>query len=91
MQSKPPSTKKELQRFSGQVNFIRMFISNTAGKTKVFFLFLKLNDHEQLNWEEKHQQTFEGLKKNLSTPHVLMPPKDDRPMNLYISAAETLI
>ena len=91
IQSKPPSNKKELQRFLGQVNFLRRFISNAAGKTKVFSPFLKLNDHAQLSWEEKHQQAFEGLKKYLSTPPVLMPPKDDRPMKLYISAAETSI
>ena len=39
MQAKPPSNKKELQRFLGQVNFLRGFISNVAGKTKVFPLY----------------------------------------------------
>ena len=39
MQAKPPSNKKELQRFLGQVNFLRRFISNVASKTKVFPLY----------------------------------------------------
>ena len=33
IEAKPPSSKKELHRFLGQVNFLRRFISNTAGKT----------------------------------------------------------
>ena len=33
LQAGPPKNKKELQRFLGQVNYIRRFISNLAGKT----------------------------------------------------------
>jgi hypothetical protein len=36
LQAKPPSNKKELQRLLGQINFLRRFIANVAGKTKVF-------------------------------------------------------
>ena len=32
MKAKSPSNKKELQRFLGQVNYLRRFISNLAGK-----------------------------------------------------------
>ena len=39
IQTKPPSTKKELQRFLGQINFIRRLISNTTGKTISFSPF----------------------------------------------------
>ena len=33
---KPPSTKKQLQSLLGKINFLRRFISNLSGKTKVF-------------------------------------------------------
>ncbi|CAA3006191.1 Hypothetical predicted protein [Olea europaea subsp. europaea] len=36
LEVKSPSNKKELQRFLGQVNFLRCFISNCAGRTKAF-------------------------------------------------------
>jgi hypothetical protein len=36
LQAKPPSNKNELQRLLGQINFLRRFIANVAGKTKVF-------------------------------------------------------
>ncbi|GKV52448.1 hypothetical protein SLEP1_g59025 [Rubroshorea leprosula] len=42
IEAKPPQNKKELQRFLGQVNFLRRFISNLAGKTRVFSPLLKL-------------------------------------------------
>jgi hypothetical protein len=46
LQAKPPSNKKELQRLLGQINFLRRFIANVAGKTKVFSHLLRLKDHE---------------------------------------------
>ncbi|GKV41675.1 hypothetical protein SLEP1_g49174 [Rubroshorea leprosula] len=42
IEAKPPQNKKELQRFLGQVNFLKRFISNLAGKTRVFSPLLKL-------------------------------------------------
>ena len=32
--AKAPQNKKELQKFLGQVNYLRRFISNMAGKTR---------------------------------------------------------
>ena len=34
--AKAPQNKKELHKFLGQVTYLRRFISNLAGKTKVF-------------------------------------------------------
>nr|KYP60896.1 Transposon Ty3-I Gag-Pol polyprotein [Cajanus cajan] len=42
METKPPSNKKELQSLLGKVNFLRRFISNLSGKTKVFSPLLRL-------------------------------------------------
>nr|KYP76062.1 Retrovirus-related Pol polyprotein from transposon opus [Cajanus cajan] len=36
METRPPSNKKELQSLLGKVNFLRRFILNLSGKTKVF-------------------------------------------------------
>ena len=50
MDIKPPSTKKELQSLLGKINFLRRFISNLSGKTKVFspLLLLKSEDFMQV-------------------------------------------
>ena len=41
-----PQNKKELQKFLDQVNYLRRFISNMAGKTKAFFVLIKLKEVE---------------------------------------------
>lgn len=46
LEAKPPGNKKELQRFLGQVNFLRRFISNCAGRTKAFSPLLKLKNQD---------------------------------------------
>ena len=54
LEAKSPQTKKELQRFLGQVNYLRMFISKLAGKTKELFDLLKLRQEVEFKEEERH-------------------------------------
>ena len=42
-----PQNKKEFQKFLGQVNYLRRFISNLACKTKEFSRLVKLKDVEE--------------------------------------------
>ena len=44
---KAPQNKKELWMFLSQVNYLRRFVSNLAGKTKVFFDLIKLKEVEE--------------------------------------------
>ncbi|GKU89586.1 hypothetical protein SLEP1_g3710 [Rubroshorea leprosula] len=91
IEAKPPQNKKELQRFLGQVNFLRRFISNLAGKTRVFSALLKLKFEADFKWEEHHQSAFDMIKRYLSRPPVLVPPVKNKPLILYISAADESI
>ncbi|GKU86485.1 hypothetical protein SLEP1_g1001 [Rubroshorea leprosula] len=70
IEAKPPQNK-ELQRFLGQVNFLRRFISNLTGKTRVFSPLLKLKSEADFKWEEHHQFAFDMIKQYLSRPPVL--------------------
>ena len=88
IEAKPLSSKKEVQKFLGQINFLRRFISKTARKTKVFSSLLSLKDEEEFVWTTEHQTAFEGIKAYLAKSPVLMPPKSDKPLKLYIAAAE---
>ena len=49
-----PQNKKELQKFLGQVNYLRRLISNLAGKTKVLFDIIKRKEVEEFKWEEQY-------------------------------------
>ncbi|XP_075496384.1 uncharacterized protein LOC142533477 [Primulina tabacum] len=91
MEANPPRNKKELQRFLGQVNYLRRFIPNLAGKTNEFSQLLKLKDSGEFKWEESHQKAFDVIKRYLSNPPVLMPPRYGMPLKLYISAAHKSI
>jgi hypothetical protein len=73
LQAKPPSNKKELQRLLGQINFLRRFIANVAGRTKVFSPLLRLKDHEAFVWNEEHQKAFNAIKALLSYPTSVDP------------------
>ena len=91
MSAKPPQNKKELQRFLGQVNFLRRFISNCAGKTSAFSSLLKSRAEDKFVWSERHQQAFDIIKDYLSRPPVLVSPKQGKPLKLYIAAAANSI
>ena len=45
--TKAPQNKKELQKFLGQVNYLRRFVSNLTRKTKVFSDLIKLKEVEE--------------------------------------------
>lgn len=42
METRPPSTKKELQYLLGKIIFLRRFISNPSGKIRALLLLLRL-------------------------------------------------
>ena len=86
-----PQNKKEIQKFLGQVNSLRIFISNLTGKTKEFSNLMKLKDMEEFTWEERHQAAFDKIKEYISKPHVLMPPIQGYPLKLYLSTANESI
>ena len=66
--AKAPQNKKELQKFLGQVNYLRRFFSNLVGKTKVFSDLIKMKEMEEFKWEEHHQTTFNGIKVTFLSP-----------------------
>ena len=45
-----PTCKKDLQKFLGKVNYLRIFISNLSGKIDVFTPILRLKDETEFTW-----------------------------------------
>ena len=89
--AKAPQNKKELQKFLGKVNYLRRFIFNLAGKTKVFSDLIKMKEVEEFKWEEQDQEAFDGIKGYLSKPPVLMPPLRGRLLKLHLSTTKESI
>ncbi|XP_020233446.1 uncharacterized protein LOC109813635 [Cajanus cajan] len=85
METRPPSNKKELQSLLGKVKFLRRFISNLSGKTKLFSPLLRLKKEEEFRWDEEHQKAFDEIKAYLAHPPVLAPPSKGKQLKLYIS------
>jgi hypothetical protein len=50
-----------------------------------------LKDHEAFVWHEEHQKAFNSIKQYLATPPVLIPPKEGKPLKLYISDTQESI
>ncbi|XP_050365415.1 uncharacterized protein LOC126783925 [Argentina anserina] len=82
-----PRNKKELQSLLGKINFLRRFISNSAGKTAVFSPLLKLKADQEFQWGPTQQAAFDKIKEYLTHPPVLRPPRPGIPLKLYISAS----
>ncbi|XP_050207621.1 uncharacterized protein LOC126657042 [Mercurialis annua] len=83
----PPNTKKQLQRLIGQINFLRRFIANTAGRLHSWSVLLRGKETDQFIWTNEQQKVFDDLKEYLAKPPVMTPPKPNKPLLLYLSAA----
>ncbi|XP_050896078.1 uncharacterized protein LOC127102788 [Lathyrus oleraceus] len=90
METKSPSTKKELQSLLGKINFLRRFISNLSGRTQAFSPLLRLKQGK-FEWNDEHQKAFDKIKHYLTNPPILAPPCGKKPMRLYISASDITI
>ncbi len=89
LETKPPSTKKELQSFLGKINFLRRFISNLSGKTQVLSPLLLLKKEDNFHWGQQHQQAFDAIKSYLIKPLILLPPIRNKDMKLYILVSDS--
>ena len=81
----PPRTVKELKRFLGMINFFRRFIKNASDIMSPLFEVTKSN---KLSWTEKCAESFETLKKLLSTSPILAYPDFKNTANDFIITAD---
>jgi hypothetical protein len=79
---KAPTCKKDLQKFLGKVNYLRRFICYLSGKVNAFTPLLQLNNDVDFIWGAKQQETFDEIKRYLTSPPVLQAPKSGIPFNL---------
>ncbi|XP_019155249.1 PREDICTED: uncharacterized protein LOC109152130 [Ipomoea nil] len=85
MDMQPPSSIKDLQRFTGRLAALSRFLSKAADKTVPFFEAMKKK--EGFAWTAECQESFEELKRYLSTLPVLSTPQVGEPLYLYLAAS----
>ena len=59
---KPPTTKKELQKLIGKINFVRRFISNLSGRIEPFMGLVKIKSDDEFRWGQNSNKLSMKLK-----------------------------
>ncbi|XP_050217645.1 uncharacterized protein LOC126668497 [Mercurialis annua] len=54
--AEPPKTKKQLQRLIGQINFLRRFTANTAGRLRSWSVLLREKETDHWIWTDEQQK-----------------------------------
>jgi signal-transduction protein with cAMP-binding, CBS, and nucleotidyltransferase domain len=77
MRMEPPRSQKKVQRLTRCMTALSKFISRLGEKGMSFYKLLKKVDKFQ--WTTEAQEALETLKKFLTTPPVLKPPRRATP------------
>jgi hypothetical protein len=86
-----PTSKKELQRFLGKVNYLMRFICNLSGKVDAFTPLLRLKSGAEFTWGAKQQEAFDEIKSYLTLPPFFRVPKSGVPFQLYVAVEQSVI
>ncbi|KAL0378756.1 UNVERIFIED_CONTAM: Transposon Tf2-12 polyprotein [Sesamum radiatum] len=79
-----PRNIHELQRLQGKLAYLRMFISNLAGRCQPFSHMMKKD--VPFEWDEACDKPFKRIKSYLMKPPILVAPVHRRPLILYVAA-----
>jgi hypothetical protein len=85
------STKlHDVQKLAGRVTALSRFVARLGEKALPFYALMKKSD-DKFEWTEKADIAFTQFKKVLSTPPVLVAPKEKEPLLLYIAATHQVV
>jgi hypothetical protein len=85
-----PAKLHEVQQLAGRVAALSRFVARLGKKALPFYALMKKSD-KKFDWTEEADTTFSQLKKVLSTPLVLVTPKEREPLLLYIAATHQVV
>lgn len=85
----PPRNIKELQAFLGNINFLKIFISNLAEIIKDLNNMLKKDS--SIKWTIKAKQSFESIKQALTKAPILISPDYTKYFIIFSFASEHTI
>ncbi|KAK1650190.1 hypothetical protein QYE76_067995 [Lolium multiflorum] len=79
-----PTKLKEIQQLTGRVAALSRFVARLGEKALPFYALIKQG--EKIEWNDGADRAFEDLKRTISTPPILVAPKEKEPLLLYIAA-----
>jgi hypothetical protein len=85
-----PAKLHEVKQLAGRVAALSRFIARLGEKALPFYALMKKSD-KKFEWTEEADAAFLQLKKVLSTPPVLVAPKERQPLLLYIAATHQVV
>jgi hypothetical protein len=85
-----PAKLHEVQQLAGRVAALSRFVACLGEKALPFYALMKKSD-KQFEWIEEADATFSQLKKVLSTPPVLVTPREKEPLLLYITSTYQVV
>ena len=84
-----PKNLRGVQQLTGRLAALSQFIGRLGEKALPFYQLLKKS--ENFEWTAEAQIAFEDLKHMLSTPPMLVTPKEREPVLLYIAATNQVV
>jgi hypothetical protein len=88
--NRKPAKLHEVQQLIGHIPALSRFIARLGEKALPFYALMKKSD-KKFEWTEEADTPFSPLKKVLSTPPVLVVPKEREPLLLYIAATHQVV
>ena len=84
-----PKNLRNVQQLTGRLAALSRFIGKLGEKALPFYQLLRKTDN--FVWTPEAQTAFENLKQLLSTPPILVTPREREPMLLYIAATNQVV
>jgi hypothetical protein len=85
-----PAKLHDVQKLARRVAALSRFVARLGEKALPFYALMKKSD-DKFEWTEEADTAFAQLKKVLSTPPVLVAPKEKEPLLLYIAATHQVV
>jgi dsDNA-binding SOS-regulon protein len=85
-----PAKLHDVQKLAGRMAALSQFVARLGEKALPFYALMKMSD-DKFEWTEEADTAFAQLKKLLSTPPVLVAPKEKEPLLLYIATTHQVV
>jgi hypothetical protein len=85
-----PTKLHDVQKLTGRVAALSRFVARLGERALPFYALMKKSD-DKFEWTAEVDAAFAQLKKVLSTPPVLVAPKEKEPLLLYITATHQVV
>jgi hypothetical protein len=86
---KKPAKLRDIQRLAGRVAALNRFIARLGEKALPFYALMRKSD--KFKWNEEAEKAFQNLKQVLSTPPVVVAPRENEPLLLHNAATHQVV